>query len=368
MRNRILFFLICVHCLGLVASAQTSAKRQQVLQVSSGGFISFKSETSSVDTNRVAESQSLASLISSQALAGENRIIHRVITDSEQRVIFGYDLLVSSDPITRKFSLAVMPADEAFRRTFLKDSTPTPKRIEDLFATFPRSTKPQTLDDGDAVSLELLVNHEAGMKIVDVVRVTFDRPSILEKSFESSPKDFTLEAVALSIKRYQLLIDGQLVVKSKATVGCSGALLWLYVPGRGRFIFSLVPREGYTFEKVGVIDGNRIEFVVEGESYEWISAVPILPNGGTWNLWVLRDQDYTPLFSSDKAITQGPSVFQKLDRIVNINGGNDQVKYKSGSTIPKMPNPSTNKNPVVIPPRVMIGGADTMENLLPKGP
>ncbi len=366
MRNRILFFLICVHCLGFVVSAQTSAKRQQVLQVSSGGFISFKSETSGIDTNRVAETQSLASLISSQALAGENRIIHRVITDSEQRVIFGYDLLVSSDPITRKFSLAVMPADEAFRRTFLKDSTP--KRIEDLFATFPRSTRPQTLDDGDAVSLELLVNQEAGMKIVDVVRVTFDRQTLLEKSFDSTLKDFTLDAVALSVKSYQLLIDGQLVAKSKATAGCSGALLWLYVPERGRFIFSLVPRDGYSFEKVGVIDGNRIEFVVDGESYEWLSGVPILPNGGTWNLWVLRDQDYTPLFGSEKAITQGPSVFQKLDRIVTLRAG-DEVRIKpGGSTIPRMPNPSANKSRVEIPPRVMIGGADTMENVLPKSP
>jgi hypothetical protein len=67
---------------------------------------------------------------------------------------------VSADPNTRKFSLAVLPADEAFRRTFLKDYTPL--RPNGPFATFPKSTTPQTLDDGDAVSLELLVNSEFG--------------------------------------------------------------------------------------------------------------------------------------------------------------------------------------------------------------
>jgi hypothetical protein len=366
MKSKLWVLLICFHCLGFAVTAQTVGKRQQILQVSSGGFISFKSQTSAADSNRITENQSLASLIHAQTVADENRIIHRVITDGEGRVIFGYDLRVNSDPFTRKFSLVVLPADEAFRRTFLKDSAA--KRAEDLFATFPKSATPQTLDDGDAVSVELLVNQESGLKIVDVVRVTFDRSSLLENHFESTPKDFTLDAVALSVKGYQLLIDGDLVVKSKATVGCTGSLLWLYVPGRGRFIFSLVPRDGYEFEKVGVIDGNRIEFVVDGKSYEWLSEIPILSSGGTWNLWVLRDQDYTPLFSSEKTITQGLSVFQKLDRIVTLGAGDD-VKFKpGGSTIPRMPNPSTNKSQVVIPPRVMIGGADTMENLLPKGP
>jgi hypothetical protein len=88
-----------------------------------------------------------------------------------------------------------LPADEAFRRTFLKDFTPATEWTS--FATFPKSTTPQTLDDGDAVSLELLVNNESGVKIVDVVSVTFDRARCAKVSLESAPKDFTLDAVAL---------------------------------------------------------------------------------------------------------------------------------------------------------------------------
>ena len=79
MRNRIWTLLFCIHCLGLAAAAQNPAKSQLVLQVSNGGFIAFSSETSAADSKHVPESKSLADLIYSQALADENRIIHRVL-------------------------------------------------------------------------------------------------------------------------------------------------------------------------------------------------------------------------------------------------------------------------------------------------
>src|SRR6185295_819656 len=189
--------------------------------------------------------------------------------------------------------------------------------VNGAFATFPKSTTPQTLDDGDAVSLELLVNQESGAKIVDVVSVTFDRTRLRENNPDSIPKDFTLNAVALGVKNYRLLLNGYEVSKSKSSIGCTGALLWLYIPERGRFIFSLVPREGYDFAKIAVLDENKIEFTVNGERYEWISGASILPNGGTWNLWVLHDTSYTSLFGSQTpvpraAIKKAPNVFAKI--------------------------------------------------------
>src|SRR6185295_13687456 len=208
-------------------------------------------------------------------------------------------LWVKSDPLTRKFTLDILPADEAFRRTFLKESA---QRRTDTFATFPKPATQQTLNDGDAVSLELLVNQESGVKIVDVVRVTFDRSTLREINLQSTPRDFTLDAIALAVKNYQLSIDGTVVGKSKSRIGCSGALLWFYVPERGRFIFSLVPREGYEFQKIAVLDENKIAFTVNGETYEWVSAEPILPSGGSWYLWVLHDPNYTPIFPLESPV------------------------------------------------------------------
>jgi len=360
MRSKFWLLLISIHFLALTATAQNLAKRQVVLQLSTGGFVAFRSETPG--SQNVPESKSLASLLYSQVFPGENRIIHRVLTDAQQNVVFGYDLWVSADPTTKKFSLAVLPADEAFRRTFLKDNIPL--RPNGAFATFPKSTSPQTLDDGDAVSLELLVNNESGVKIVDVVSVTFDRSTLRDGHLESAPKDFTLDAVELGVKNYSLLINGTVVSKSKSTIGFTGALLWFYVPDRGRFIFSLVPREGYEFAKVAVVDDNRIEFTVNNERYEWLSSESILPNGGTWNLWVLHDANYTPLFGLDGSVPRAtpklPKVLDKIEDVLNKQGATLNLDLPGRSR--------ENKSGPIVPQRVMVGGADSMENLLPKSP
>ena len=357
MRSKFWILLLLIQFLAVAAAAQNPAKRQLVMPVSNGGFVAFRSETPG--TKSLPDSDSLAALLYSQAFTGENRIIHRVLTDAQKNVVFGYDLLVNSDPIAKKFSLAVLPADEAFRRTFLKDFTPT--RPNGAFATFPKSTTPQTLDDGDAVSLDLLVNNESGVRIVDVVSVTFDRSSLREGHLESAPKDFTLDAVELAVKNYSLTINGNLIGKSKSSIGCTGALLWFFVPERGRFIFSLVPREGYDFEKVAVLDENRIAFTVDGERYEWSSSASILPNGGTWNLWVLHDTNYTPLFgpgvSPPRTASKGPNVFEKIEGALASRGA--EINFN-------LPGSGNGKSTTPAPQRVMVGGADSMENLLPK--
>jgi hypothetical protein len=240
-------------------------------------------------------------------------------------------------------------------------------RPNELFATFPTSTKPQLLDDGDAVSLELLASEKTGMKIVDVVKVTFDRSRLLEKSLESAPKDFTLDAISLAIKNYELFIDGQLAGKGRSSVGFSGSLLWFYVPDRGRFILSLVPRNGYSFQKIGMLDGNRIEFVANGEHYEWISSASILPNGGVWNLWILEDTSYSPLFNTERPPRPGgPNILEKLNDVINLNGSGTKVWAPRSPEV--SPVPRKTSGPIDIPQRVMVGSAVSMDHLLPKSP
>jgi hypothetical protein len=361
MRSRIWALLICVHCLALGAAAQSPAKRQLVLPVATGGFVAFRSETSGPAAKAQKRDNPLSALLFSQAFAGENRVIHRVLTDADKRIVFAYDVAIDSDPMTKKFRIVVLPADEAFRRSFLKDSAPL--RAHEGFATFPKSTTAQTLDDGDAVSLELLVNSESGEKIVDVVKVTFDRSTLRENYLDVAPKDFTLEAVTLAVKGYEVRIDGALVGKSKSKIGCEGSLLWLYIPNRGRFIFSLVPREGYSFQKIGLLDDNRIEFEAYNEFYEWTAGEAILPNGGVWNLWVLHDPEYAPLFTGDQngslRTDKSPNIFEKLE---------DKFLTRQGITLMRNGTSKPGKPSIDTPQRVMIGGADSIDNLLPRTP
>jgi hypothetical protein len=188
--------------------------------------------------------------------------------------------------------------------------------------------EPQTIRGGDTVAFDVLINSQTGVKIVDLIKVSASgdqqpiisskngQANVNSKNAESSeqkkqaassyeltsagenrPADFTIDVVELNLTSAYLSINGKRFGKVDGSEGTnlSGALLWFYLPGRGRFIMSLSPRAGYEFQKLGKISGNQISFEFNGNKYEWISSSPILAVGkSSWNLWVLPEPTYTP--------------------------------------------------------------------------
>lgn len=366
---RVLTLAFYLLALPLGATAQEMAKRQLIVPLVEGGFVAFKSETSWTDTKKVSpEVQRVPAVLGSLALPDDNQVIHRVLSDTAGRFIFGYDLWVAPNPDSRQFKIVVRPLDPHYESK-LRAGNPSdgkPPQSETI-STFPKSTESQTLNDGDAFSLDLLVNQRSGVKIVDVVRVAFDRSKLWDNNPRTRPRDFTLDSVELAVKDYRLLVDGNVVSVGKSTSAYAGTLLWFYVQERGRFIFSLVPRAGYEFQKVGIIEDNRIEFTVNGNHYEWLSSSPILQPGGTWNLWVLHDSKYTPLFGSEAAPVKKKDVFEKLDAAVNTAKENAaRLRSQKQSTLSNRRDAS--RAQATEPPRVMVGGADRIENLWPRNP
>jgi hypothetical protein len=354
----ILFLMLA--CAGVTAQ---DARGPLILPVADGGFVIFKSRMSWTDA-RIPTSQEPPAALRSYAFVGQGHIIHRVLEDSLGRPVFGYDLLISSTPVPKQFRIVIRPLDSQFGIKFRKREPDSQRPIQiEKIATVPEASEQKTLTDGDAFSLDLLVNQSTGAKIVDVVKVSFDR-SNLEEIDPRTPRDFTLDALELSVRNYQLLINGEVAAASKSTGITSGALLWFYVQNRGRFIFSLVPRDGYDFQKIGVVEDNRIEFTFNGERYEWLSTVPFVGGRGRWNLWVLADPKYSPLFSANPMVEQ-KSIWEKFDGMINV----DRNKNVGLSTLPANNTPNKKQKEAPAPrPRVMIGGADRIENLWPRNP
>lgn len=371
MRSRAAAMLLCLLALSLAARGQQPAKRQLVVPLAEGAFVGFRNETSWIGTRTVSsESQLALGAITSQAAAGDDHVVHRLLADAAGKLIFGYDLWVAPDSAAKKFRIVVRPLDPQYGNRLW---TKTPGASESFqsvsISTFPKPTEPQTLDDGDAFSLDLLVNPDSGVKIVDVVKVTFDRSSLRDVDPRMTPRDVTPDVVAMEMKDYSLLINDNLAATGKSKTGCTGSLLWLYIPNRGRFVFSLVPRAGYEFRKAGIIENNRIEFTVNGDRYEWLSSSPILRGDGTWNLWVLSDSSYTPLFGSEPAPAKKKDVFDKLEDVVGaaqapVRTPNQRTLSNSTTTTIQR----TPKTTTTVRPRVMIGGADRVENLWPRNP
>src|SRR5205807_2137611 len=110
------------------------------------------------------------------------------------------------------------------------------------------------------------------------------------------------------------------------------------------------------------------EFTLDGTRYEWLSSAPILPGGGAWNLWVLHDPKYAPIFGSDPALPKEPkekSVWEKVEDVVNANPARiGSVRNPRQNTLQTIKPKQAEPKPLPArKPRVMIGGADRIENL-----
>ena len=78
---------------------------------------------------------------------------------------------------------------------------------------------------------------------------------------------------------------------------------------------------------------------------------------------MLHDSRYTPLFGSEKPKAQDkkPAILRKLEEVVELKNGSLTLRNT------KPPEPSKS-SPLEVPQRVMVGGADSMEHLIPKSP
>ncbi len=365
MRSKALMLLFGLLLLPKPGAAQEDTRRRMVVSLTEGGFVAFKSETAwAGTTNTSAVVQELRGEFRAQVFLDKDDVIHRVLVDAAGKYIFGYDLLIQAVAASRTFNIAVKPLDLQIENKLLTSGADGHTAH---IATLLQSSEPQILDDGDSFTLDLLVNQKTGVKIVDLVRVSFDRSNLERENPRTVPRDFTLDAIALTVSDYRLLIDGNLIAAGKPGTNFAGSLIWCYVEGHGRFIFSLVPREGYPFQKVGIIKENRIEFTLKGNRYEWLSDSPILPGGGTWNVWVLHDPKYVP-FGSRETVKKEKSALDKLDD--SIKNAKDRATRISDPAPATFQKKAQEVQQVETGQRfkVMVGAADRIENLWPRNP
>jgi len=349
--------------------AQEITNRHLVVPLADGGFVAFKSETAWTGANKSSKTQELPAAFKSEAFVDGDHLLHRLLVDADGTYVFGYDLAIEADRATKRFKIVVKPlsVDVESKRPPSADAKSERNSLAKI-STVKKATDPQVLDDGDSFALDLLVNQNTGVKIVDFVKVSFDRANLWNDNPATVPRDFTLDAVALTLVEFRLLRDGYVIAAGKRKSNFGGPLLWCYIEGRGRFIFSLGPRDGYQFQKVGVIDGNRIEFTVKGEHYEWLSSSPILRDGGAWNLWVLHDPNYVP-FGLELTQKKDKNRLEKLDD--SIKAAQERaarIGEPGASTFRKKAEPEVTDGGQAAPKRlrVIAGAADSIENLWPR--
>jgi hypothetical protein len=276
--------------MGQASGGQNKERQPLSVSLKSGVSVQFKTRTEPSDSFK-----SISGIIRANSTG-----IHRVLVDRIERIFFGYDLELESLPETKTYRITIKPLDRDIAQELslsgaMKELTAQPG-ANPGDARLLRFPPPQVVEDGDTLAFDILVNQKTGVKLVDLLTVL--SPGALATSATQDPvpaRDFSLEDVRLLMKDHQLFVNGELKAGGPTMQGsCEGEFIFFYLPGRGRYVFSIKAHEGIGFQKVGAIQNNRLSFAAGGESYEWVSSAPIVGGGGNWSLWVLHQPNYRP--------------------------------------------------------------------------
>lgn len=293
MRNKIFVYAFIFYCLLYCGFSPTAQAQDATIRFNDTGLsIAFKAEKVSPNSKR---NTVLDDKFYSQMYVEKdgNKLLHRIISDRDSGLYFGYDLKVDFNAVTDKFKLSIKP---------LSITPVMEKPLKDL-AVGSLSNYPETLivEDGDTITLDILEDPRTKVKIVDVIKVKIlgaketqaQNPNAGSSAANSKPsQDFTPEIVQMmKLTNVKIFVNGAEVANPGSL---SGQIMYFCIPEKGRFIFSLSPHKGYDFQKIGTVENNEISFSANGDSYKLVSSSPILVAGGSWSLWVLYDADFRP--------------------------------------------------------------------------
>ncbi|MCA1622216.1 MAG: GWxTD domain-containing protein [Acidobacteria bacterium] len=348
MKNKFLAIVFLTAGCLVTAASRAEAQQSSVSFNKTGVSVIFKVETSSSEATK--QSSDSLYYTSYDETEKESRV-HRVLADRASGAYFGYDLIVESTSVPAKYKISIKP---------LSINPPKEMRMNDLtLRLLPKYPAEMIVEDGDTIALDILVNSQTQVKIVDLIKVTTKKPqeassfsfgtargsgfnpssSSVAKSGsidKRAARDFTPNDVTLRLTAPKLLVNGAVGAFPGSNWNggmIEGSIIFLYVPGKGRFVFSLFPHDNFNFQKDAVIENNKITFRSDNERYELISKAPIVNNGGNWNLWILNDPAYKPdlAFSStdDDNIQYGAA-----DGVEHLLGRNAQARRRIRAAAP----------------------------------
>lgn len=280
----------------LILSAQVSFLYAQQTQATVGfkelGIsVSFRTEM------RNAENSLLNAQFNTYVFLSKENIIHRVLADPKSGLYFGYDFVFERETNQTGYKVSIKPLS-----IDLKNRAKLDRFTSKSLPQYPQTV---TLKEGETLILGLLENPQTKVRIDDSIKISYLKDSIISSGKSSNAsaneaQDFTPSAIELRLNNAKLLINDEIhtTLGKENYVTGNGEFLYLYIPDKGRFIFSLVPPRNYDFKKTGTLEGNKISFISDETNYQIISAAAIFELRGKWNLWVYHDSEYKSVNSS----------------------------------------------------------------------
>ncbi len=188
----------------------------------------------------------------------------------------------------------------------LSESTKTAK----IWTIEPLLRKPytQALAVGQVLMVDLFVNPATGEKIVEKLRIEGSGPAAGNATMAAAmpPRDFAVDDVELNLQEPKIRVNNAVVETPKdGAGGITGAPLWLYLKGHGRFVFSLRPHYELGFAKAGEVRGNTMSWTSGGNRYSIQTGKNIAPGDGVYHLYVFHSPAYRSESSGDPGFEFG---------------------------------------------------------------
>jgi hypothetical protein len=130
--------------------------------------------------------------------------------------------------------------------------------------------------------LDLYTDSSTNQKLVDYIHVGKKGQMALRKeaSHDSYASDAEFNLVQPHLKRNGLPQESAASVES-----LHGPVLWLDVPGEGRYVLTFQPGTNLGLEKVGEVEGNSLTFMVRGNVFQIESEERIAPGSGAYRVY-----------------------------------------------------------------------------------
>jgi hypothetical protein len=255
---------------------------------------------------------------------GDGTVIHRIVTDLFRRTYSAYDLVLEARKDDPESLLAtVRPQSETYSRR------PGP---EWTFVPPPSFPAPRVVQDGDTLEVGVFMNPDTGQQVVDTVTfdvkqgpmVLQDAQKLLEMLRQAAttqpasidvlrpipvreapanhepPVEFRGEDSDMRIWHPSAIVNGNPGFSARSSTA-DGPLPWFYLPGRGRYVLSLLPRQGAGFIKAGEIRGSTITIVMGSDTIELWTDVSVASGDSPYFLYVLHDSNWEPTSSSQRS-------------------------------------------------------------------
>lgn len=279
-----------------------------------------------------------SSFNSTGSLQGRPSFLSRRLLDHTNHVYFGYELLLEEQqPGTYMATfgkLGITPLEigasmSGWVSSGVANGSVQPA-TEWTMQDLPEIPKPRPVQPGDKLIIVLFQDALTGDKLFDEIEihpqpqmVTPARISVSNlRGTGGSPtvptvtgpaRDYSVGDAEMRIAQPRITLNGEPATSSafRPSRGAIGALVWIYLPGKGRYILSLAPRPELHFVKAGEVRGGSASFTAGADKVDKIlieCSNEIVPARSAYNLYVLADPQWEPISQSQKSQIEMGSV------------------------------------------------------------